>query len=154
MSFSPAFAILKDWKTTLTVAFRILNRIAFIVTGDFKFGDFNPSTNWSGMTVTNVNERTARYIRIQNMAWVSYDASVTLAAPLANTVTITLPFTVAGESTRLQICGCYTQNGGVGEVGVAIATGATNTLSFLRGNLGAYAAGSARFTVNMFVEVV
>jgi hypothetical protein len=154
MSFSPNLKVLTDWRSSLTVSFSLLRRIKFIIEGDFSFGDFDPQSNFNGMTVTNYLVNRARYLRIGNLFIFSLDIRATLAAPFAQAVNYTIPATATGTSASVQGGGIYGYNAGVADNGAWGITGATNIIYSLRPSLAAYTAGSYIFIANGVIEVI
>jgi len=155
MSFSPNFKVLTDWRSSLNVAFSVLRRIKFIIEGDFSFGDFDPQSNFNGMTVTNYLVNRARYLRIGNLFIFSLDIRATLAAPFAVRVDYTIPVTAAGTSSSVQGGGAWGYNAGVIESGAVWGiNGASNAIYSLRPALAAYTAGSYIFVANGLIEAI
>ena len=154
--FSPNFSVDANWKSTISKAFQQLRRVKFVVENTFSFGDFDPQTNFSGMTVTNYRVYRARYLKIFGMLWFSFEITATLAAPLAANVYIIIPgtgpdpdATSAGQSGGAQI-----RNAGVYETGTWLLVGNTNQLQMNRPAWAAFTAGAAVFRANGFVEVI
>lgn len=154
MTFSPNLKVLSDWRSSLTVAFSTLRRIAFIVLDDFSFGDFNPNTNFSTMTATAYVCNRARYVKIGKFMFFSIDIQATLAAVFTSAVRITLPYTVAGESTSFQGVAGFGQNGGTGEACVAQVAGGASDMFIYRYNNANYTAGAWRARINGFMETM
>ena len=151
--YTPNLAVLSDWITSLTVAFSKLRRISFVVENTFTFEDFDPQTNYLGMTVTNYIVNRARYLKIFGLAWFSLDISATVAAPLANSVTITLPVTCAGDIGNKQGAGALLRLVGGDETGYWITDSQVNLITFRRSTAINYAAGVLRIISNGFFEV-
>ena len=154
--FSPNYSVLRNWNSTLTVAFAQLRRTAFAVENTFTFSSFDPQINWLGMTATAVALSKCRYCKIGKLLYLSIDIQSTLAAPFNNDVAISLPenSTAYGASTDLQAGGVGLVNAGVNETGIWRIFGGTNFLSFRRTAAGNYTAGAFRATGNFFIEVI
>lgn len=150
------FAVLRSWQQTCTVAFNTLRRIAFIVEDSFQFGDFDPQTNYNGMTLTLYQVKRARFLKIWKFLWLSIDIVGTVAVPLASGITITIPdgCTVAGLATDYQAFGADVVNNGTSEAGFARAIGLTNAVTFYRTASGNFGAGVSEITANGFLEIV
>lgn len=148
------------WKSTLTLAFAKLNKISFIVEDTFSFGDFDPSTNFNSMVVTNYALRRARYLKIYKFLFFSVDIAATLATPFANSVAFTIPGTAAGASPSLlgssdtQGAACFADNAGTGEAALWQIVAGTSSVRVFRSGIAAYTAGSFRVKINGFVEVI
>ncbi len=155
MSFSLNPQILKDWRSTLTVAFSAIRRVKFIVEETFAFGDFDPQINWNGMTVTAVDIKRTRYLKIWKFLFVSVHINSTLAAPFSTNVMINIPGTLAGAdlTVRQEELG-YIQNAGVVEAGILLAQGTTDRISVFRPAFAAYTAGAFSARFNKFYEVI
>lgn len=151
----PNLKVLSDWRSSLNVAFSTLRRIPFLTEPVFQMGDFNPQTNFNGMTVTNYRVYRARYLKIYKFLWFSFEITATLAAPFAANVMITIPGTgydpeqtFAGQSGGAQI-----RNAGAYETGTWLLVGRTNVLQLNRPGWANFTAGASVFRANGFVEV-
>lgn len=151
--FKANYSVLRDWKTTLTVAFQQLRRIPFIIEDTFQFGDFDPQTNFNGMTISNYVLYGARYLKIKNLLWFHYDMTVTLAAPLAASIKIIIPGTA---STEYGIQSGYAQidNAVTGESDGWYLLPGTNEIVIFRTGVVNYTAVATRIKLNGWVEVV
>lgn len=148
----------KDSMSTLANAFQILRRIDFVTTDLFSWGAYNPNINFNGMAVTNLVIRRARYIKIMNMLWFSLDFSATLAAPLGNVITTSLPFVSPNTNpslNQLQGGGIMTNSGGGSfEAGFWWNSSGFGDANFSRTASANWGAGAARVICNGFIEVV
>lgn len=153
--FSPKLAILSDWRSSLSVAFSYFRRIKFVVENTFELGDFDPQTNWKGMTVTNYEVYRARYLKIWKFAWISIDIIGTVAAPFAPNVVITVPFTMDSSVTKQQGGAATCTNGGLPEAcgWVTSAANGPATISFYRMPVANFGAGIVRLNLNAFLEI-
>lgn len=155
---SPNFAVLGNWKTSLSVMFQALRRIPFVTEDAFTFSPFDPQIDWSGMTATSPSITTASYIKLGKIFAYSLDFQATLAAPLANTVYVTIPFTtpivtLTGTATPQQHNYATAFVGGNNEVGFCFALSGANRIGFRRSTEIAYLAGVTRWRANGFFEV-
>lgn len=154
--YQPNLPILPDWKGTLTVAFAQLRRAIFVVEGSFGWTDFNPSTDFAGMTVTNYILNRARYLKIGNFSWVSIHLTATLAATLASTITITLPVTagISGSITPAQGGACTIKNAGAEETGGWRIQSTSNQIVVSRKPVANFGAGNVEVLLNSVIEVL
>lgn len=150
----PNLPIGSAWKSTLNLAFQTLRRIKFVVAETFSFGDFDPQINWNGMAVSAVNIRRAKYLKIYKLLFFSVDFTGVVAAPLNNSVIVTLPATVAGNSGDAQSAGCSGNDAGAAVALVWQASALTTNLYVYRYNFVNYTAGVFRGIFNGFVEVI
>lgn len=153
--YTPNLKVLKDWRGSLNVAFSILRRVAFVIEDTFSFGDFNPQTNWQGMTVTNYQVYRARYLKIFKMMWVSLDIRGTVAAPLTTNVSVILPATGGGgEDSSQQSSANRLVDNSVNEVGFSALAKGSNEMYFYRAPIANFTAGPAIITFNGFLETL
>jgi len=157
--YSPTLNILSTWKTTIQQAWQSLRKIRFVIEDTFSFGNFDPKIQWGGMTVTNAYVYRARYLKIFNMMWVSLYASATVAAPLSNGVSFTIPATASGNddpalatSIILQGGGCVLRDILSYQIGFWRTAGGSD-LMYLDRTAGTFAAGLVEIFVNAFIEV-
>jgi hypothetical protein len=119
----------------------------------FSFGDFDPQTNFNGMTVTDYLVNRARYLRIGKLFFFSLDVRATLAAPFAQSVSYTIPAIASGTIASVQGGGVYAYNAGAADNGAWGITGTTSIIYSLRPLLAPYTAGSYIFIANGFIEI-
>lgn len=154
MSYSPNLPVSSGWKSTIENAFQVLRRIKFIIEGDFSFGDFDPQTNYQGMTTSGYQVYRARYLKIGDMFWFSYNSLASVAAPLTSTITITIPFTAKTRVGDRQQGGAgFTSSAGAAECAFWNILSGTNTVRFHRYAGNNWAAGFVELAVNGFIEV-
>jgi len=153
VTYSPNLPIGSGWKSTLQAAFQTLRRVKFIIEENFSFGDFDPQVNWNGMTVSAVNIRKARYLKLFKLFFVSVDIQATLAAPLTLNVTITIPETIYGTSTEYQSGAGSGNSGGPAVTLVWQAQGTTDKILIYRYDFANYGAGVFRGVFNGFLEI-
>lgn len=151
MTYSPNLPINSGWKSTIQNAFQVLRRIKFIVEDDFTFTDFDPQTDFSGMTVTNYLVNRARGIKIGSIFYFSINISATVAAPLASIIRVTLPYTAFSSGD--QFGASQNLNAGTSEVGFYIIANGLNGLSFARPGYANFGAGATQVAANGFIEV-
>lgn len=157
MSFTLNLKVLKDWRSSLSVAFQILRRIQFIVEDTFSWGDFDPQIDWGGMAATGIEVGRCRYLKIWNFLWFSIDIRASLAAPFTTQVGITLPGTSTGggdySPKRVQGGAMIVYNAGVESIGSHDITDDTNVTYIKRPALAAYTAGLFIVIGTGFIEV-
>jgi hypothetical protein len=154
--FTPNYTLDSSWKATLNKVFQQMRRVKFVVEDTFSFGDFDPQTNWNGMTVTGYQVYRARYLKIYKLLWLSIDIRATLAAPFAGSVDVTIPYVIKGSdevSGAQQSLFVRISNASTNEPGMCVAVANTNILTFFRIPIAAFTAGSAILTYNGFLEV-
>jgi len=91
--FSPNLQVLSDWRSTVKVAFQKLAKTSYVTDSTFEWQTFDPQTDFSGMTITNYSLLHSRYLKINKLLFISCYFTVTLAAPLATTIYVTIPGT-------------------------------------------------------------
>jgi len=154
MSYSPNLPIGSAWKSTLTLAFQTLRRIKFIIESDFVFSDFNPQTNFNGMTVTNYDAARCRIFVLNKVAFVSINIVATLAAPFASSIVVSLPENIVSSLGVSQRGATQIANAGVDEVGNWTISAESNQITFSRNPVGTnFSAGQANIRVNTFFEI-
>lgn len=154
--FSPNLKILNDWRSSLTTAFSQLRRVPFVVEDTFQFTNFDPSPTTT-MNTSNLSITTAVGLKLNKLFFFSVEFTMTLAAPLSDTINFIIPYTaaIAPGSTigRTQVGGCETSTAGVpNQVGLWHIDQNSNKIITVR-YAGAYGAGTGTVRVNGFVEV-
>lgn len=147
-------AVQSGWRSSVQIICQVLSKIAFVVEDTFSFGDYTPEFNYFGMTTSAFTLFRARYLKIWKMLWVSIDFQTTLAAPLANFITITLPpgCTTAGASNVVQSFYAFQAN--ASEALNAYSVGTQGYIAFTRPGGINYAAAATRIVTNGFLEVL
>lgn len=116
--------------------------------------EFDPQFNFSGMGVTAYKLYGARYLRLNKTVFMELRASATLAAPLANTITVTVPWNwrnieTAGDAATIL------QNAGAWETGLwTKATPGGNIMNLHRAPIANYGAGAWEVRVSLVTEVL
>ena len=155
--FSPNLKILADWRETFTSAFQELRRFPFATQNTFAWSNFNPQTNWRGMTTTLITISRTRYMLVNKILYFSLDISATLAAPLTNSVLITLPESLLAPGQAItpnaQAGATALLDGGILYTGKWILYDGLNVIALQSATGANFAAGSFRCVTNGFIEV-
>jgi len=158
--FNPKFAVLSNWRTTVSQAFQYLRRVSFAIDDSFAFEEFNPQIDFGGMTVTNLVVINSRYIKLNKLLFFSFSLSCTLAVPFTNTIKIRIPGTTIGDSSsalsnfKIQAGGAYVLNPAITSVvGYWTSLPGSNEIGILLNTAVNYAAGTTAIGVNGFVEI-
>ena len=154
MSFyTPNFSVGGSWRSAITLITSQLRKIKFADDQSFTWLDFNPQTNFSGMTVTDYKVTRCRYLLLNKLIFLSVDLEATLAAPLANVISVEFPGTVAGDLGSLQTGGVNIRNAGAIEIAGWQGNGQASYISFVRAAAANFSAGAVRIMMNGFLEV-
>jgi hypothetical protein len=149
---SPNLKVLSDWRSTTSVAFSVLRRIAFIKEDDFKFGDFDPKTTFRGMGTADYVIYRARFLKVFKLLFLSLDLSVTVSAPLTFGINIELPegtTAAAGAGGGQSFC-IYVN----GTPGTAVISEEQSNLRLDNAGFTNFGAGGVRIIGNGFLEVI
>jgi hypothetical protein len=151
--FSPKLSILSTWNSTVSQAFQMFRRVKFVVEDTFSWGDWLPAVSGqSGMVVNNITIFNARYLKLFNFLWVTFDIQFVTAAPFSTSVLLSLPATAAAPQKSAQFAATVVSGGGT-DAGLAILDREANQIALFRPAAAAYAAATYRITCNGFFEV-
>lgn len=138
---------LRAWRSEIIGA-------ALIAIENFFFKDFDPRTDFFGMTTANYKVYHAKYIWIGPIFWMTFDIGATLSGSMTGAISITIPAIAAGTSSSLQGLVGIAENAGSTEVCLAQPVGEQTQIRIYRPTATAYTAGDWRARVNGFVWVI
>ncbi len=142
------------WKQTLATVLQILRRVTFVIEETFSWGDFVPTLSYTGgMTSTDLNVNSARYLKVFGFLWFHFDITLTPVAPLSNTIIVTLPATTSLTS-GYQVAFVQVNNAVLSEASYSnIAAGASDLLIY-RPSAVNYTAVASRLICSGCLEVI
>lgn len=155
--FTPRFPISPSWQKTFSAMSSIFNKKKFVIEDTFRFEDFELVPNFNGMAATGLIVRYARALKIKNIVWIKARFEVTLAAPFAQYIGFSIPYTARNEETQTRIGHSvfleYTGGFATPETGTVQILSGSNTIGLYRAANVNYVAGLWVPKLSFFLEV-